>query len=135
NGEKLDKAFANLDFMVAIDYFVTETSRHANIILPPVSPLERDHYDVTFNNFAVHNVAKYSPALFAKKKSAKHDWQIYLELAKRLDKKAPLTTKIERRLVKTLRPKFLLDQGLRIGLYAVMILNILKKKQNRLNLV
>ena len=35
NGEKLDKAFANLDFMVAIDYFVTETSRHANIILPP----------------------------------------------------------------------------------------------------
>ncbi|MGO3322665.1 MAG: molybdopterin oxidoreductase family protein, partial [Psychrobacter faecalis] len=134
NGEKLDKAFANLDFMVAIDYFVTETSRHANIILPPVSPLERDHYDVTFNNFAVHNVAKYSPALFAKKKSAKHDWQIYLELAKRLDKKAPLTTKIERRLVKTLGPKFLLDQGLRRGPYAGMNLNKLKKKPHGLDL-
>ncbi|WP_457858003.1 molybdopterin oxidoreductase family protein [Psychrobacter pulmonis] len=134
NGEKLDKAFANLDFMVAIDYFVTETSRHANIILPPVSPLERDHYDVTFNNFAVHNVAKYSPALFAKKKSAKHDWEIYLELAKRLDKKAPLTTKIERRLVKTLGPKFLLDQGLRRGPYAGMNLNKLKKKPHGLDL-
>lgn len=134
NGEKLDEAFANLDFMVAIDYFVTETSRHAHIILPPVSPLERDHYDVTFNNFAVHNVAKYSKALFAKKKSAKHDWQIYLELAKRLDKKAPLTTKIERRLVRTLGPKFLLDQGLRRGPYAGMTLNKLKKNPHGIDL-
>ena len=134
NGEKLDEALANLDFMVAIDYFVTETSRHAHIILPPVSPLERDHYDVTFNNFAVHNVAKYSKALFAKKKSAKHDWQIYLELAKRLDKKAPLTTKIERRLVRTLGPKFLLDQGLRRGPYAGMTLNKLKKNPHGIDL-
>ena len=134
NGEKLDEAFANLDFMVAIDYFVTETSRHAHIILPPVSPLERDHYDVTFNNFAVHNVAKYSKALFAKKKSAKHDWQIYLELAKRLDKKAPLATKIERRLVRTLGPKFLLDQGLRRGPYAGMTLNKLKKNPHGFDL-
>ena len=134
NGEKLDEAFANLDFMVAIDYFVTETSRHAHIILPPVSPLERDHYDVTFNNFAVHNVAKYSKALFAKKKSAKHDWQIYLELAKRLDKKAPLATKIERRLVRTLGPKFLLDQGLRRGPYAGMTLNKLKKNPHGIDL-
>jgi len=134
NGEKLDKAFSNLEFMVAIDYFVTETSRHANIILPPVSPLERDHYDVTFNNFAVHNVAKYSKALFRKNKNAKHDWQIYLELAKRLDKKAPLTTKIERRLVKALGPKFLLDQGLRRGPYAGMSLNKLEKNPHGLDL-
>ena len=134
NGEKLDTAFANLDFMVAIDYFVTETSRHAHIILPPVSPLERDHYDVTFNNFAVHNVAKYSKALFAKKKSAKHDWQIYLELAKRLDKKAALATKIERRIVRTLGPKFMLDQGLRRGPYAGMTLNKLKKNPHGLDL-
>ena len=134
NGEKLDEAFANLDFMVAIDYFVTETSRHAHIILPPVSPLERDHYDVTFNNFAVHNVAKYSKALFAKKKSAKHDWQIYLELAKRLDKKAALATKIERRIVRTLGPKFMLDQGLRRGPYAGMTLNKLKKNPHGIDL-
>jgi len=134
NGEKLDTAFANLDFMVAIDYFVTETSRHAHIILPPVSPLERDHYDVTFNNFAVHNVAKYSKALFAKKKSAKHDWQIYLELAKRLDKKAALATKIERRLVNILGPKFMLDQGLRRGPYAGITLNKLKKNPHGIDL-
>ena len=117
NGEKLDRALSQLDFMVSFDYFVTETSRHANIILPPVSPLERDHYDLTFNGFAVHNVAKYSPALFTKKSNEKHDWQINLELAKRLDKKAPFATKIERWLTKIFGPKFLLEQGLKRGPY------------------
>lgn len=134
NGEKLDEAFANLDFMVAIDYFVTETSRHAHIILPPVSPLERDHYDVTFNNFAVHNVAKYSKALFRKKKNAKHDWQIYLELAKRLDKKAPLATRVERLLVKVLGPKFVLNQGLKRGSYKGLNLKKLKKNPHGIDL-
>lgn len=134
NGEKLDEAFASLDFMVAIDYFVTETSRHADIILPPVSPLERDHYDVTFNNFAVHNVAKYSKALFRKKKSAKHDWQIYLELAKRLDKKAPLATRVERLLVKVLGPKFMLNQGLKRGPYKGLNLKKLKKNPHGIDL-
>ncbi|MDN3399043.1 molybdopterin oxidoreductase family protein [Psychrobacter sp. APC 3426] len=134
NGEKLDEAFANLDFMVAIDYFVTETSRHAHIILPPVSPLERDHYDVTFNNFAVHNVAKYSKALFRKKKSAKHDWQIYLELAKRLDKKAPLVIRVERLLVKVLGPKFVLNQGLKRGPYKDLNLKKLKKNPHGIDL-
>lgn len=134
NGEKLDTAFASLDFMVAIDYFVTETSRHAHIILPPVSPLEREHYDVTFNNFAVHNVAKYSEALFAKKKNAKHDWQIYLELAKRLDKKAALATKVERLLIKVLGPKFVLDQGLKRGPYKGLNLKELKNSPHGINL-
>ena len=134
NGEKLDEALSKLDFMVSFDYFVTETSRHANIILPPVSPLERDHYDVTFNGFAVHNVAKYSPALFTKQKNAKHDWQIYLELAERLDKKAPLATKVERRLVKALGPKIILDQGLKRGPYYHMSLRKLKKHPHGMDL-
>ncbi|MGP9688618.1 molybdopterin oxidoreductase family protein [Psychrobacter sp. AOP22-C1-C5] len=134
NGEKLDKALANLDFMVSLDYFVNETSRHANIILPPVSPLERDHYDLTFNGFAVHNVAKYSKALFRKKKEAKHDWQIYLELAKRLDKKPPIATKVERLLIKVLGPNLLLDQGLRRGPYKGLNLRKLKKNPHGIDL-
>ncbi|WP_435979705.1 molybdopterin oxidoreductase family protein [Psychrobacter sp. DM4] len=134
NGEKLDEALAQLEFVVAIDYFVTETSRHANIILPPASPLEREHYDVTFNGFAVHNVAKYSPALFTKHKDAKHDWQIYLELAKRLDKKPALATRVERELTSRLGPKFVLDQGLRRGPYQGMTLSKLKKNPHGMDL-
>jgi anaerobic selenocysteine-containing dehydrogenase len=134
NGEKLDKGLSQLDFMVSVDYFVTETSRHANIILPPVSPLERDHYDVTFNGFAVHNVAKYSPALFTKKANEKHDWEINLELAKRLDKNAPFATKVERWLTKVFGPKFVLDQGLKRGPYEGINLKKLNKNPHGIDL-
>ncbi len=134
NGNKLDKGLAQLEFMVSVDYFVNETSRHANIILPPVSPLERDHFDVTFNGLAVHNTAKYSPALFHKKTDEKYDWEITLELAKRLDKKASLATKVERWLIKTFGPKFILGQGLKRGPYPQVSLKTLKQQVHGIDL-
>ena len=134
NGEKLDKALAQLEFMVSVDPMINETSRHAHIILPPVSPLEREHYDLTFNGFAVHNVAKYSPALFAKKPNEKHDWEITLELAKRLNKNAPMATKIERWLTQVLGPKFLLGQGLKRGPYPQVSLKTLMKSPHGIDL-
>lgn len=92
NGQQLDAAFEKLDFVVAIDFFMTETARHANIILPPVTALERDHYDIVFHNFAVRNSTKYSPAIFPPAANSKTDWQIYLGLAERLDKLNGLPT-------------------------------------------
>ena len=83
NGQQLDKALEKLDFMVSVDFYLNETNRHANIILPPVSPLEREHYDIVFHILAVRNTAKYSPALFKPKRDAKTDWEILLELKKR----------------------------------------------------
>jgi anaerobic selenocysteine-containing dehydrogenase len=85
NGQQLDEAFAGLEFVVAVDFYITETTRHANIILPPVTALERDHYDVIFHNFAVRNSTKYSPAIFEPEEHSLTDWQIYLSLAERLD--------------------------------------------------
>ena len=92
NGGQLDKAFEGLEFMVAIDFYLSETSRHANIILPPVTALERDHYDIIFHKFAVRNSAKFSPAIFTPQNDSKTDWQIYLGLAERLDKLNGLAT-------------------------------------------
>lgn len=85
NAEQLDKAFSELDFMVAVDFYVTETSRHADVILPPVTALERDHYDIVFHNFAVRNFATYSEAVVETDEDQLTDWQIYLSLAERLD--------------------------------------------------
>lgn len=84
NGPQLEQALDGLEFMVAIDFYLNETTRHANIILPPVSPLERDHYDVAFHALSVRNTAKYSPALFAPPASGRHDWQIISALVERL---------------------------------------------------
>jgi anaerobic selenocysteine-containing dehydrogenase len=91
NGQQLDQAFETLDFVVAVDFYITETTRHADIILPPVTALERDHYDVVFHNFAVRNSTKFSPAVFPLAKTSKTDWQIYLALAERLDELNGLT--------------------------------------------
>lgn len=85
NGGQLERALGKLEFMVSIDIYINETTRHADIILPPASYLESSHYDIVFNTFAVRNVAKYSGPLFARSEGAKHDWEIFPELAHRLN--------------------------------------------------
>lgn len=84
NGRQLDRALAGLDFMVAIDPYLNETTRHAHLILPPTSPLEHSHYDIALNGFAVRNVAKHSAALFDRPAGALHDHEILAELTSRL---------------------------------------------------
>ncbi len=85
NGTQLEKALASLDFMVSIDIYINETTRHAHIILPPATGLEVPHYDLTFHVLAVRNTAKYSPPLFEKAPEARHDYEIYQELTHRLN--------------------------------------------------
>ena len=130
NGRKLDSAFAGLDFYVAIDIYINETTRHADIILPPTSGLETEHYDVVFHGLAVRNTAKYSEPLFspAAEDDRRHDWQIYRELAKRLapaekpfDEDAPMNK---------MTPAEMLDFSLQIGPFKAKNLSIEMLKQH-----
>jgi anaerobic selenocysteine-containing dehydrogenase len=84
NGRQLDTALASLEYMAAIDIYHNETTRHAHHILPPTTGLETEHYDLIFHVFAVHNTAKYSPALYPPAETARHDWQIFRALTQRL---------------------------------------------------
>lgn len=118
NGRQLDKAFGSLDFMVSIDPYINETTRHAHLILPPVTQLERGHFDLVFNMFAVRNTVKYSPPLFAPPPGALQDWEIFLELKHRLDslRGEPLARgELPYRALKLLGPDGILDLGLRAG--------------------
>lgn len=81
NGQRLDRALADLDLLVSIDMYRTATSRRAHYILPPVGPLERDHYGMLLLPMAVRNVAKYSAPLFDKEAGALEDWEILRGLA------------------------------------------------------
>jgi anaerobic selenocysteine-containing dehydrogenase len=83
-GNGLAEALDGLDFMVSVDIYLNETTRHADVILPPTSALERDHYDLIFHGFAIRNTARFTPAVFAKADDARHDWEIYAELAERI---------------------------------------------------
>ena len=116
NAEQLDKAFSQLDFMVAVDFYVTETSRHADVILPPVTALERDHYDIVFHNFAVRNFAKYSEAVVDIDEDQLSDWQIYLSLAERLDALNGKNT-AHYAALRDKQPKGVVDDLLQAGLY------------------
>jgi len=84
NGTQLDVALSGLDFMVSIDIYLNETSRHANIILPPTTTLERSQYDVAFQALAIRNGAKYSQPVFKAAKEQRSDAQIFTELAWRM---------------------------------------------------
>ncbi len=80
NGRQLDEALESLDFMVSVDIYINETTRHADVILPPTSPLEHDHYDMSFHTLAVRNTARYNPPVFDKPEGALHDWEIFVGL-------------------------------------------------------
>ena len=84
NGRALDEALEEVDFMISVDPALNETTRHADVILPPTSPLEHDHYDIAFHNLAIRNTARYSPAVFDKPEGALHDWEIFSELGARV---------------------------------------------------
>ena len=65
NSSRLDAALASLDFMVSVDIYLNETTRHADVVLPSPSSLEKSHFDFAFYGLSVRNVANYSPAVFA----------------------------------------------------------------------
>ena len=61
NGGRLERALAGLDFMVSLDIYLNETTRHADVILPGARAAREAHYDLALYQLAVRNVANYSP--------------------------------------------------------------------------
>ncbi|MFF8846178.1 molybdopterin oxidoreductase family protein [Streptomyces sp. NPDC015127] len=62
DGDRLDRALSGLDFMVSVDPYLNETSRHADVVLPPPPPSQSAHFDFAFNALAVRNQVRYTPA-------------------------------------------------------------------------
>jgi anaerobic selenocysteine-containing dehydrogenase len=81
HSNQLDEALAHLDFMVSVDIYLNETTRHANVILPPPSHLQRDHYDLLLLQFAVRNVANYSEAILPLDEGQPDEWEILAKIA------------------------------------------------------
>ncbi|MCL6641248.1 MAG: molybdopterin-dependent oxidoreductase, partial [Candidatus Rokubacteria bacterium] len=89
DSRRLDRALASLDFMVSVDIYVNETTRHADVILPPERELARGHYDLALYNLAVRNVANYSPPVVGLEPGELPEWQILLRLAGILSGQGP----------------------------------------------
>ena len=81
NGGRLDAALDSLEFMVCVDIYVNETTRHADVLLPAPSTLTKGHYDLALLQLAVRNVANYSPPVVALGPDELDDWEILAKLA------------------------------------------------------
>ncbi|MFT7581175.1 MAG: anaerobic selenocysteine-containing dehydrogenase, partial [Myxococcota bacterium] len=81
DSQRLTDALGELDFMVSVDLYRNETSRHADVVLPVPSALERSHADLAFANLSVRNVVNYSPALFPLPPGLRHEHEILTRLA------------------------------------------------------
>lgn len=90
DGRRLDDALRSLEFMLSVDIYINETTRHADLILPPTSSLNHDHYDLLFNALAIRNVARFNAAIWPRPDDERYDWEIFNELCARL------ATKLER---------------------------------------
>ena len=119
NGRRLEGALERLDYMVSVDFYVNETTRHANLILPPTFALERDHYDLVFHALAIRNTARYCEPLFGASPDARSDWEIFSELRRRIEALVPERRgSLRARLMsRVLTPKNQLRLGLRFGPY------------------
>lgn len=80
NGARLAKALDQLDFMLSIDIYVNETTRHADVILPGLSALEEPHFDVALPQFAYRNHVRYSAPVLPLPAGHLRDWQILVKL-------------------------------------------------------
>ena len=107
NGTQLEEALQKVEFMVSIDIYLNETTKYADVILPPATGLENDHYDVVFHSLAIHNHAKYSKALFEPEEGAMRDWEIFKKLTSRFAKQ----TLAEKAQAPFMTPKAILDGG------------------------
>jgi anaerobic selenocysteine-containing dehydrogenase len=119
NGARLERALPTLEFMVAIDWYLNETTRLADVILPPTAHLERSQYDLLFLSFAVHNTAKYSPAVFDRGPDQRHDWEICIELLARTVR-VPIVGGLVRRLLLRSGPEGTLAMALATGPHGLL---------------
>ena len=81
NAARLDAALAGLDAYVAVDPYVNETTRHADVILPVPSPLQRGHYDFFLSQLALRNVARYTPPVLPLDPGVLDEWEVLARLA------------------------------------------------------
>ncbi|MET0519892.1 MAG: molybdopterin-dependent oxidoreductase [Burkholderiaceae bacterium] len=87
NGPRIARALEGLDFMLSLDIYLNETSRHADVILPGLSPLEDLHFDIAFPQFSFRNHARFSGPVFAKADGQPEEWETLLRLAALLEGK------------------------------------------------
>lgn len=121
NGRRLDQALGNLEFMVSVDLYINETTRHADLILPPCWALADDHTEPLGPSFDLHTTARLCPPVVAREPGELADWEILLRLTEELGggptgtKPVDALLRIASRFGWHFKPQHMLDLLFRIG--------------------
>jgi anaerobic selenocysteine-containing dehydrogenase len=132
NADRLSRALSGLDFMISIDIYRNETTRHAHVILPPRYALERPHFDVVFPALAVRNFVRWSDAVIPPAPDTRDDWEILYELGMRLgglrfgNAAFDLAARACWRAGLRLTPDRVVDTLLRVGRYRLSLARVQK---------
>lgn len=81
DGARLDKALAQLDLLVAIDFVQRESHRHAHWLLPAVHWLERDDLLAFTSNMHDEPYLHYGARAVDPPPGARQEWRIFVDLA------------------------------------------------------
>ncbi len=119
-GRRLDEALSELEFMVSVDQYVNETNRHADVILPAVSALERDELDVALPLVAIRNHIRFSPAAVPKREGGKEDWEILNGLTRRLGRGLATKARAASLGARLASPARLVESALAAGPYGIL---------------
>ncbi|MEO0471053.1 MAG: molybdopterin oxidoreductase family protein, partial [Bacteroidota bacterium] len=134
NGTKLAQSLEQLDFVLAIDIYLNETTRHASLILPPATGIESFHYGIALHIVSMHNTAKYSEPGILISENQRFDWNILESLMHGIERKrgANWLTRTKHAVQRFLHPQRKIDLALRIGPYGQLNGRLFQK--NGLNL-
>jgi anaerobic selenocysteine-containing dehydrogenase len=116
-GRRIDEALTSLDFCVAVDYYVNESTRHADVILPPTTALERDEFDLVFPAVSVRNHVRWGERVIEPEPDTRADADILRELLWRVEA-STMGTRRARALNEARRrflPRRFVDAALRAG--------------------
>jgi anaerobic selenocysteine-containing dehydrogenase len=90
NGRRLDRALAALDFMLSLDIYLNETTRHAHLVIPNAPQLEHDNFDFLVQSTASsRNAVRYSPQIFEREPDSRALWEVERAIAARLQGATP----------------------------------------------
>jgi anaerobic selenocysteine-containing dehydrogenase len=130
NGKRLEGALSKLEYMVAIDVYRNETTRHADVILPTSFGFERDHYDLAFYALAVRNAARYVRPLVPAPPGVRGDFEALIDLASAVRRhgggRPGLGRSLGLRAARLLGPRRMLDLLLRFGPHKLSLGKLLK---------
>jgi anaerobic selenocysteine-containing dehydrogenase len=122
DGRRMERAIESLEFCVAVDYYLTESTRHADVILPPTSALERDEFDVVFPAVSVRNWVRWNPAAVEPPPGSMSDADILRGLLGRVWRRTPRfrrTAAAREALFARVFPRRFVDLALRAGPFGI----------------